>query len=232
MNTQKPLNIGLIIYPDMTQLDITGPHQVFSFFPNTKIHWVWKTLEPVKSNGGLTILPTNTFSDCPQLDLFCVPGGALGQIKMMEDEDMLAFLRKQAEQAQYITSVCTGALILGAAGLLRGYKAATHWAFREQLALLGATVSKERVVIDRNRITGGGVTAGIDFALTIAGKLYDEKTAKSIELLMEYNPSPPFGVGTPDTAGVDLVEYVKMFAGELTAESLKVSKEAGNNLGI
>lgn len=219
MTIQKPYIIGLVIYPDMTQLDITGPHQVFSSLPNTQVHLIWKSLEPVVANGGLTILPTITFRDCPPVDVICVPGGAFGQVAMMQDQEVLDFLRQQSQTAKFITSVCTGSLILGAAGLLKGYGAATHWAFREQLALLGAEVSTDRVVIDRSRITGGGVTAGIDFALTIAKMLHGEETAKFLELMLEYNPDPPFGVGSPETAGVKLVESVKTFGKDLIAAS-------------
>jgi cyclohexyl-isocyanide hydratase len=155
--------IGLVIFPGMTQLDITGPHQVFAFMPNTQVDLLWKTLEPVKSSEGMIILPTLTFNDCPPLDVLCVPGGSMGVVEMMRDVEVLEFLQRQGKTAKYITSVCTGSLILAAAGLLQGYRAACHWAFREQLAMLGVDVETERVAIDRNRITGGGVTAGIDF---------------------------------------------------------------------
>ncbi|ARV60529.1 glutamine amidotransferase [Nostocales cyanobacterium HT-58-2] len=227
MTNQPKHTIGLVIYPDMTQLDITGPHQVFSTMPDTRVLLLWKTLEPVVSNGGLTILPTTTFDECPQLDVLCVPGGVFGAVEMMQDAQMLAFLRKQGETAQYVTAVCTGSLILAAAGLLRGYKAATHWAFREQLALMGVEVSTERVIVDRNRITGGGITAGIDFALTLAGMLCGEDTAKFIELMLEYNPAPPFGVGSPSKANAELIETFKAFGAELIEASRTASLQAG-----
>ncbi len=179
------------------------------------------------SNGGLTILPTTTFDECPQLNVLCVPGGVFGAVEMMQDAQMLAFLRKQGETAQYVTAVCTGSLILAAAGLLRGYQAASHWAFREQLALMGASVSTERVVVDRNRITGGGVTAGIDFALTLAGMLCGEDTAKFIELMLEYNPAPPFGVGSPSKANAELVETVRAVGAQLIEASRAASFQAG-----
>ncbi|BCL36457.1 DJ-1/PfpI family protein [Nostoc sp. MS1] len=227
MGSQTQYTIGLVIYPDMTQLDITGPHQVFSSMPNTQVLLLWKTLQPVVSNGGLTILPTTTFDQCPQLDVLCVPGGVFGAVEMMQDAQMLAFLQKQAQTARYVTAVCTGSLILAAAGLLQGYRAACHWAFREQLTLMGVEVSHKRVVVDSNRITGGGVTAGIDFALTIAAMLCGESTAKFLELMLEYNPAPPFGVGSPEKAPSRLVQAVLDVAKPLIEASNAASQKAG-----
>ena len=155
----------------------------------------------------MTLTPTTTFADCPQLDVICVPGGQ-GINDMVNDEEMLAFLRKQAEGAKYITSVCTGSLILGAAGLLKGYRAATHWSAMEFLAPFGAIPTKTRVCVDRNRITGGGVTAGIDFALTLVSILVDRKTAEMIQLGLEYNPAPPFNSGSPDVAPAEVLSSV------------------------
>lgn len=217
-------NIGLLMYPGMTQLDLTGPHQVFAFMPNTRVHLLWKTLAAVTSSEKMTILPTTTFDDCPALDVLCVPGGS-GQVEMMGDTEVLKFLQQQGQTAKYITSVCTGSLILAAAGLLQGYRAACHWAFRDQLGMLGVDVGTERVVIDRNRITGGGVTAGIDFGLVIAATLCGEETAKMIQLLLEYNPAPPFNAGSPENAGDVLVEQVKKFGEELIQAS-KAQTEA------
>lgn len=225
-------HIGLLIYPGMTQLDITGPHQVFSLMPNTCVHLLWKTLQPVTSNEGMTILPTNSFENCPSLDIVCVPGGTVGQVEMMRDTEVLEFLRQQAKTAKYITSVCTGSLILAAAGLLQGYRAACHWAFRDQLAMLGVEVGSERVVVDRNRITGGGVTAGIDFGLTVAAHLCGEETAKVIQLLLEYNPAPPFNAGSPENAGKAVVGQVKLLGKELFAASMAQTKQTAKLLGI
>ena len=199
-----PLQIGLLVFPKLTQLDLTGPLQVFSSVPGATVHLIWKRIEPVESDGVLTLIPTVTFADCPQLDVICVPGGA-GADDMIDDEEMLLFLRGQAAAATYITSVCTGSLVLGAAGLLRGYRAATHWTAMEFLPLYGATPEKTRVCIDRNRVTGGGVTAGIDFALTLVSLLIDRPTAESIQLRLEYNPAPPFNSGSPDTAPVEIL---------------------------
>src|SRR5450631_4342594 len=186
-----PLQIGLVIFPKVTQLDFTGPVQVFSSVPGAKVHLIWKRIEPVPSDSVLTLTPTITFADCPQLDVICVPGG-LGTDDMVNDEEMLDFLRKQAVGARYITSVCTGSLVLGAAGLLQGYRAATHWTAMDFLGEFGATPTKTRVCIDRNRVTGGGVTAGIDFALTLVSILIDRRTAEAIQLRLVYNPAPPF----------------------------------------
>lgn len=199
-----PLQIGLLVFPKVTQLDFTGPLQVLSSLPGAVVHLVWKRIEPVASDSVLTITPTTTFADCPQLDVICVPGGA-GTDDMVNDEEMLQFVRGQARGAKYITSVCTGSLVLGAAGLLRGYRATTHWTAMEFLEAYGALPTKTRVCVDRNRVTGGGVTAGIDFALTLVSILVDRPTAEAIQLRLEYNPAPPFGSGSPDTAPPELV---------------------------
>jgi cyclohexyl-isocyanide hydratase len=202
-----PLQIGLLVFPKVTQLDFTGPLQVFSGVPGAKVHLIWKRIEPVPTDTVMMLTTTITFADCPQLDVICVPGGA-GINDMVNDEEMLAFLRKQAEGAKYVTSVCTGSLVLGAAGLLKGYRAATHWSAMEYLSAFGATPTKTRVCADRNRITGGGVTAGIDFALTVVSTLVDRKTAEAIQLGIEYNPAPPFNSGSPDTAPAETVARV------------------------
>lgn len=194
------LTFGLILFPDMTQLDLTGPFEVFARMPGVTVHLLWKTLDPVRTERGLTITPTATFDACPKLDLICVPGGP-GQVALMEDRAVLDFLRQTASTCRYITSVCTGSLVLGAAGLLNGYRATTHWASHDQLAMLGAEPVDARVVIDRNRITGAGVTSGIDFALAVAAHLAGEDVAKQIQLQMEYAPEPPFAAGTPASAG-------------------------------
>ncbi|HTB02108.1 MAG TPA: DJ-1/PfpI family protein [Bradyrhizobium sp.] len=203
-----PLQIGLMIFPKVTQLDLTGPVQVFSSVPGAQVHLIWKRIEPVPSDSVLTLTPTTTFADCPQLDVICVPGG-VGTDDMVNDAEMLAFLRKQAEAARYITSVCTGSLVLGAAGLLKGYRAATHWTAVDFLSEFGAIPAKTRVCVDRNRITGGGVTAGIDFALTLVSIMVDRKTAEAIQLRLEYNPAPPFNSGSPDTAPAEILALMK-----------------------
>src|SRR4030088_453313 len=203
-----PLQIGLVIFPKVTQLDFTGPLQVFSSIAGAKVHLIWKRIEPVPSDSVLTLMPTITFADCPQLDVICVPGGA-GSDDMVNDEEMLDFLRRQAEGARYITSVCTGSLVLGAAGLLKGYRATTHWSAMDHLAPFGATPEKARVCVDRNRVTGGGVTAGIDFALTLFSIMVGRPTAEMIQLGLEYNPAPPFNSGSPDTAPPEILALMK-----------------------
>jgi cyclohexyl-isocyanide hydratase len=203
-----PLQIGLLIFPRVTQLDFTGPLQVFSSVPGAVVHLIWKRIEPVPSDSVMVLTPTISFADCPQLDVICVPGGA-GSDDMIEDEEMLDFLRKQAERAKFITSVCTGSLVLGAAGLLRGFRAATHWTAMDMLEPFGAIPTKTRVCVDRNRITGGGVTAGIDFALTLVSIMVDRQTAEMIQLRLEYNPAPPFNSGSPDTAPAEVLAAMK-----------------------
>ena len=203
-----PLQIGLLVFPKVTQLDFTGPLQVFAGLPGAKIHLIWKRIEPVPSDSVLMLTPTVSFADCPQLDVICVPGGA-GADDLVNDEETLDFLRRQAESAKYITSVCTGSLVLGAAGLLRGYNAATHWSATQYLSAFGAIPTRTRVCVDRNRITGGGVTAGIDFALTLVSILTDRKTAEAIQLGLEYNPAPPFNAGSPDTAPAEVLGFLK-----------------------
>jgi cyclohexyl-isocyanide hydratase len=203
-----PLQIGLLVFPKVTQLDLTGPLQVFASVPGAQVHLIWKRIEPVPSDSVLTLTPTVSFADCPQLDVICVPGGA-GTDDMVNDEEMLAFLRRQAVGAKYVTSVCTGSLVLGAAGLLRGYRATTHWTSMDYLAPYGATPTKTRVCVDRNRVSGGGVTAGIDFALTLVSILVDQETAEAIQLRLEYNPAPPFNAGSPDTAPPEILARAK-----------------------
>jgi cyclohexyl-isocyanide hydratase len=198
------LQIGLVVFPDVTQLDLTGPLQVFSSLPDATVHLVAASLDPVATDTPLRIPPTTTFADCPQLDVVCVPGG-YGTDALVEDEEALAFLRRQAAGARYVTSVCTGALVLGAAGLLQGYRATTHWSAMDCLEPLGAIPTETRVCVDRNRITGGGVTAGIDFALTLVAELVDRPTAEAIQLRLEYDPHPPFTAGSPRTAPEDVV---------------------------
>ena len=202
------LQIGLVIFPKVTQLDLTGPVQVFSAVPDATVHLIWKRIEPVPSDSVLTLTPTISFADCPQLDVICVPGGQ-GINDMVNDEEVLEFLRRQAKGAKYITSVCTGSLVLGAAGLLKGYKATTHWTAIEFLSQFGAIPAKTRVCVDRNRVTGGGVTAGIDFALTLVSIMINRETAEAIQLGLEYNPAPPFNAGSPDTAPAEILARMK-----------------------
>ncbi|MFD2262653.1 DJ-1/PfpI family protein [Lacibacterium aquatile] len=201
------LTIGMLLFPKLTQLDLTGPYEVLARAPDSRIHLVWKDRSPIASDRGMGMVPDMSFADCPQLDLICVPGGP-GHVALMEDDETLDFLRTQAAKARWVTSVCTGSLVLGAAGLLDGYRATSHWGSRERLSAFGAIPTDKRVVIDRNRITGGGVTSGIDFALTVIAELYGEDTARRIQLQIEYDPAPPFTGGSPQSAAPELVEAV------------------------
>jgi cyclohexyl-isocyanide hydratase len=221
--------IGLLLFPDITQLDMTGPYEVFTKLPGAEVHLVWKSLDPVTANGGMKITPTTTFATCPQLDVVCVPGGP-GMNPLLNDEETLAFLRSQAAGARYVTSVCTGALVLGAAGLLKGKRAATHWMSRDMLKAFGATPVAQRVVIDGNVITGGGVTAGIDFALTVAAEAFGEDLAKAIQLGIEYDPHPPFAAGSPEGAGPAIVEKARAGASQRQAERAEAVARAAARL--
>ncbi|KWD10452.1 dimethylglycine dehydrogenase [Burkholderia ubonensis] len=202
------LHIGFLVFPGVQQLDLTGPHDVLASLPDTAAHLVWKTREPVASSSGLALTPSHTFADCPPLDVICIPGGT-GITDLLSDRETIDFVRERSAAARYVTSVCTGALLLGAAGLLRGRRATTHWAFHALLEPLGAVPVRERVVRDGNLFTGGGVTAGIDFALTIAAELAGDDEAQAIQLELEYAPAPPFDAGSPDTAPAGVVTRVR-----------------------
>jgi cyclohexyl-isocyanide hydratase len=226
----NPLAIGILIYPNLTQLDATGPAQVLARVPGATLHMIWKTRDPIPTDAGFSIVPNTTFADCPRLDVICVPGGA-GQVALMTDPETLDFLRDQAATARYVTSVCTGSLVLGAAGLLKGYRSACHWAWREMLADFGAIPVAERVVRDRNRISGGGVTAGIDFGLTVAAELAGEEVAKSIQLVLEYDPQPPFDSGSPEKAGPERVKRLRERLAPMLDSRRKANAEAAARLG-
>ncbi len=203
MTTPAPLTVGMVLFDGLTQLDLTGPYEVLARMPDTRVHLIAATLAPVRSEWGLVIMPDETFDDAPFIDVLCVPGGWSVNARL-EDEQLLAFLRDRGEQARYITSVCSGALLLGAAGLLRGYRATTHWLSLDLLPLFGAEPVEERVVRDRNRITAAGVSAGIDFGLALAAELFGVTVAESIQLAIEYDPAPPFDSGSPRTASSDV----------------------------
>lgn len=218
--------IGMLLYPGLTQLDLTGPYEVLQRVPGARVELVWKTRDLVRADSGLGLSPTTTFADCPPLDVVMVPGGA-GQVPLMSDPMVLDFLREKAETARYVTSVCTGALVLGAAGLLRGYRAATHWAYMDFLPAFGAIADGARVVVDRNRVTGGGVTAGIDFALVLAAEIAGEATARTIELSLEYDPAPPYRCGHPRVAPPELVAAAKAaLAANLAERGVRVEEAA------
>ena len=198
------MRIGFLLFPGLTQLDLTGPYEVFARLPDAEIHLLWKNAEPVRTEHGLALIPTTILAACPTLDLLCVPGGP-GVNELLTDAEVIGFVRRAAASARWVTSVCTGALVLGAAGVLRGRRATTHWMSRRFLADFGATPVDERVVVDGTVITGGGVTAGIDFALRIAADVAGRAGAEAIQLGIEYDPHPPFDAGTPRTAPADVV---------------------------
>lgn len=223
------LQIGFLVFPRITQLDMTGPVQVFSSLPDVDVHLVWKRIEAVSSDCVITLMPTVTFAECPQLDVICVPGGH-GTDDLVNDEEVLGFLRRQAGAARFVTSVCTGSLVLGAAGLLQGYRASTHWSATELLPLLGAEPSQERVCVDRNRVTGGGVTAGIDFALMLVSLLVDRAAAETVQLRLEYNPAPPFNAGSPSTAPAEVLAAMKARIAPAQARRLEAVKLAARQL--
>src|SRR5215211_1769508 len=208
MNVPDTIRVGMVLFPDLTQLDLTGPYEVFARIPGAEVHLVARTLEPVRSEFGLTIAPTSSLESAPQMDVLFVPGGK-GIGGAIEDEQLIAFLQRQAQGAKWITAVCTGALVLGAAGLLRGYRATTHWLSLDLLPLLGADAVRQRVVRDRNRVTGAGVTAGIDFGLALAAELFGPAAAQRIQLAIEYAPAPPFDSGSPDTAPAEIREALR-----------------------
>ena len=201
----SPISVAFLVFPNVTQLDLTGPAQVLSRLGNTSVDLVWKNKEPVPTDAGFPLLPTAIFNDIDQVDILCVPGG-LGTMEMMQDRAVLAWLQKVAANADWVTSVCTGSLVLGAAGLLKGYKSACHWASVDQLAFFGAIPVRQRIVEDRNRFSGGGVTSGIDFALALAARIRGEDHAKFIQLAIEYDPHPPFDAGSPDKVSPEILD--------------------------
>lgn len=225
------MNIVMLLYPRLTQLDLTGPFEVFARLPDVKIILAAKTLDPVTDSGGLRLLPTHTLTDAPQADILFVPGGP-GQLDLMDDTEVLDFLRTQAAGARYVTSVCTGSLLLAAAGLLTGYRATCHWMSLDQLALFGCTPCDDRVVVDRNRVTGGGVTSGIDFALQLAALLFDQDRAERTQLSMEYDPAPPFSSGHPRCADPAMVEAMHARASGLQERRWAAARAAAARLGI
>ncbi|KAK7205108.1 class I glutamine amidotransferase-like protein [Myxozyma melibiosi] len=225
----SPLSIGLLLFPKLTQLDLTGPYEVFARAPGATVHLIAKSLDPVAADRGLQIVPTTTYASCPALDVICVPGGP-GQIGLMDDDETLDFLRKVAADAKLITSVCTGSLVLGAAGLLRGYKATSHWSSLDQLSLLGATPVQERVVRDRNRITGAGVTSGIDFALNVVADLYGREVAEDVQFQLEYDPHPPFDAGSVKQVSPEFYENAKAHISGFIARRLGATERAAAKL--
>ncbi|MCR9079431.1 MAG: DJ-1/PfpI family protein [Hyphomonadaceae bacterium] len=227
----SPISVAFLVFPNVTQLDLTGPAQVLSRLGNVTLNLVWKDTEPVPTDAGFPLLPTATFEEVTRADILCVPGG-LGTMEVMQDAQVLDWLRKIAADADWVTSVCTGSLVLGAAGLLKGYKSACHWASVDQLEYFGATPVRERIVEDRNRFSGGGVTSGIDFALALAARIRGEDFARFIQLSIEYDPNPPFDAGSPEKVPPEILDrYYKMIAAAVPDREAKV-KAIAESLGF
>ena len=191
--------VGFLIFPGVQQLDLFGPYEVFAAMPDCEIRLFWKTLEPVRGSTGLLLHPNATLNDTHPLEVLCIPGGA-GINALCQDDEVVAWIGQKAAKARWVTSVCTGALLLGVAGLLKGRRATTHWRYHDLLSIFDAIPVRERVVQDGNLITGGGVTAGIDFALSLVAALRGRSTAEAVQLALEYAPSPPFRAGQPEDA--------------------------------
>ena len=222
--------IGMLIFDGMTNSDFAAPADVFARVRSAQVHVIGKSTEPMTTDAQVRVVPSLALRDAPPLDLLFVPGGP-GTTSLMEDAEVLDFLTSRAPRAQWITSVCTGALVLGAAGLLRGYRATTHWSAMEVLPLLGAEPVDERVVIDRNRITGGGVTAGIDFGLSVVSELFGMEMAQLIQLGQEYNPRPPFNAGSPRTAPPEVVQRYRTLTAKQTEDRMAAARRAASKFG-
>ncbi len=224
-----PIRVAMLVFPGITQLDLTGPYEVFSKVPGVVVRLYWKDLTPITIGSGVQLVPTCTLEDDARIDVLCVPGGT-GQVDLMADDTVLNFLRRSAGTSRYVTSVCTGSLLLAAAGLLDGYRATTHWMAMDDLSVLGAIAVRERVVCDRNRITGAGVTAGIDLALTVIALLWGEPLARAVQLGLEYDPQPPFTAGSPRTALPQEVQKLQDRARPFMERRLAASKAAAARL--
>ena len=210
----EPTTVAFLLFPDLTPLDLVGPAQVLSRLGDARLLYVAKTREPVMGDAGYALVPTAVFDEVPAADVLCIPGG-FGTTRAIEDDETIAWVARVGATARWVTSVCTGSLVLGAAGLLRGYRAATHWAWRDLLPLFGAEPVAARTVTDRNRMTGGGVTAGLDFALTLLAELRGADHARLVQLGMEYDPAPPFDAGSPERAGEALEAAYRLRTDEL-----------------
>ncbi len=231
MEEKRKIEVGFLVFPKVQQLDLAGPFEVLASWPGARVRLVWKSREPVVSATGLVLTPDLTFDDCPQFDVICVPGGS-GVNPLLADEKTLAFLRRQAEAARFVTSVCTGALVLGAAGLLVGKRATTHWASHHLLARFGAEPVHARVVRDGRLVTGGGVTAGIDFALSLLAGIAGKAIAEAVQLNLEYAPAPPFDAGDPETAPKAVRDAVRNRLAPVISERERLVAEAAKRLGL
>jgi cyclohexyl-isocyanide hydratase len=202
------VEIGFLVFPGVTQLDLTGPQEVLSRIRGAITHLIWKTLDPLRSSSGLWLTPTSTYDGSPRLDVLCVPGGP-GIDALLTDRQTLRFVRQSARHARYVTSVCTGSLLLAAAGLLNGRRASSHWNALELLTQFGATPEGARIVEDGKFITAGGVTAGIDFAFWLVERTEGRQYAQEVQLELQYDPQPPFRAGTPETAPAEVLQAVR-----------------------
>jgi len=229
--TNRPLVIGSLIFPKLDQLDFTGPFEVFSRIPNASVYVLWKDTAPLADMMGLVLTPQTRLDECPPLDVLHIPGG-YGQQALMDDEAVLSFVREQASNAKCILSVCTGALICGAAGLLKDRRATTHWASFDLLEYFGAIPIKARTVSDGNLITTAGVTAGIDAALQMAARFRGEELAQQIQLTIEYAPEPPFNSGTPETAPRNVHDAVKTAYEEIQSQRRATAERVAERLGV
>jgi cyclohexyl-isocyanide hydratase len=233
MTPGRKRQIAMLLYPGMYPLDLVGPHTFLSGLMNVDVHLVWKNFDPIIGPQKFALTPTLKLSDCPKdLDVLFIPGGTPGTEHMMRDREVLDFVADRGSRARYVTSVCTGSLILGAAGLLKGYRATSHWATRDILPLLGAIPVDQRIVEDRNRITGGGVTSGIDFGLLVAARLSDDTYAKMLQLINEYDPQPPFHAGNVKQAGPVLTEHLQVMLVSTHKEATSAALEAQKRLGL
>ncbi|HXP81535.1 MAG TPA: DJ-1/PfpI family protein [Verrucomicrobiae bacterium] len=230
-SAEKHINIGALVFPQMDQIDLTGPFEVLSRLPNSTFHLVWKELTPVRDNRGLLITPEMTFGEAPPLDLLVVPGG-FGQEALMDDDVALKFIQAKAATASYVFSICTGALLCGAAGLLRGVKSTTHWSAFHLLPYFGAIPVNARVVVDGKHVSAAGVTAGLDGALRVAVLMRGERVAQQIQLGIEYAPDPPFRSGTPQTAPPEVLQAARASVQKITDARLITAQRVAARLGI
>jgi len=225
------LTIGILIFPRMDQIDFTGPFEVLSRVPDAEVYVLWKEAAPVRDIKGLILTPETTLAEAPPLDVLVVPGGP-GQQSLMEDEEVLSFIRDRAGKARYVYSVCTGALLCGAAGLLRGVRSTTHWGSFGLLKYFGAIPVDERVVLDGKHLSAAGVTAGIDGALRLAALLRGDRAAQEIQLGIEYAPEPPFHSGTPKTAPPEVLETARAAMRPLTKAREETARKIAAKLGV
>jgi cyclohexyl-isocyanide hydratase len=216
----KAINVVFVVFDDVTQLDFTGPAQCLARMLGAQVILAAAGAAPIRTDSGFSIVPSVTYANCPQADVLCVPGGR-GVSTAIRQKATVNFVRSQASHSQWVTAVCTGAFILGAAGLLRGKRATTHWGYTHLLPVVGAVHEPQRVVTDGTVITAGGVTSGIDFGLTLVSEVAGRQAAQTIQLALEYNPAPPFDSGTPDAAPAELVAQLRSRVYEAAASELK-----------